>query len=56
MRENLIICVLTFPLHVIILFQLLGLKACHDRNITHRDIKPGKELLMLMIAHIVYNL
>lgn len=25
-------------------FQLLGLKACHDRNITHRDIKPGKKL------------
>jgi serine/threonine protein kinase len=23
---------------------LLGLKACHDRNITHRDIKPGQTL------------
>jgi serine/threonine protein kinase len=20
----------------------MGLKACHDRNITHRDIKPGR--------------
>jgi serine/threonine protein kinase len=21
----------------------MGLKACHDRNITHRDIKPGTD-------------
>lgn len=34
----------TFPLRFTILLQLLGLKACHDRSITHRDIKPGKKL------------
>jgi len=26
---------------------LMGLKACHDRNITHRDIKPGTKMALL---------
>lgn len=25
-------------------FQLLALKSCHDRNITHRDVKPGENI------------
>jgi hypothetical protein len=24
----------------------MGLKACHDRNITHRDIKPGTDAII----------
>lgn len=24
--------------------QLMALKSCHDRNVTHRDIKPGENI------------
>lgn len=44
-RGNLILFLRAIPLRFILLCQLLGLKACHDRNITHRDIKPGKKLI-----------
>ncbi|KAB1203336.1 putative protein phosphatase 2C 51 [Morella rubra] len=26
---------------------LLGIKSCHDRNITHRDIKPGEDIIAM---------
>jgi serine/threonine protein kinase len=31
-----------FDVHCILFSQLIALKSCHDRNITHRDIKPGE--------------
>lgn len=33
--------------------QLLGLKSCHDRNVTHRDIKPGKGV---SVVHCILNI
>lgn len=32
----------------------MALKSCHDRNITHRDVKPGKDVGQFVIESDVY--
>lgn len=29
--------------------QLMALKSCHERNITHRDVKPGEALYFYVL-------
>jgi serine/threonine protein kinase len=33
-------------------FQLMGIKSCHERNITHRDIKPGEDISALCLSQL----